>query len=403
MPVNLDVIPDKAPGIFRPRTRRWLLFLPFMLLAGATSTLWFWKNEHTGIAFWFTAIGLPAATWGILFSLRRIGYKCDQIWATSWNREREQLIEEETLRGQRYICWHGGVSFTTVGKSTEKLLSAVLKNTPLMSSVIPRTGGFTVRHTRLGSTTNTIPGVLQEWHGHLKQRISALLDTLPAGMPCYILLDVYIDQDPQVNAKHAQEVMAMFSRPLRQINGEGFAALDQWIDMTWGIPSALLVIGTQINNRPEVNSGEAATAMLLTNCPMPDERKTVRIHRPECGTNATLTKTLSRALLWANVQPASVGQAWLTGGALLTDSEWSTACEKNALGLDIQKQCSVIDNITGFTGCTAPWLALLMAATQCREDGITQAVAVQTATDKIWVGCVSAPASNIKDIQDTSL
>jgi hypothetical protein len=173
--------------------------------------------------------------------------------------------------------------------------------------------------------------------------------------------------------------------------------------MTWGIPSALLVIGTQINNRPEVNSGEAATAMLLTNCPMPDERKTVRIHRPECGTNAALTKTLSRALLWANVQPASVGQAWLTGGALLTDSEWSTACEKNALGLDIQKQCSVIDNITGFTGCTAPWLALLIAATQCREDGITQAVAVQTATDKIWVGCVSAPASDIKDIQDTSL
>ncbi|MCS3424558.1 hypothetical protein M2403_003181 [Rahnella sp. BIGb0603] len=403
MPVNLDIIPAIATKVVRPRVRRWLIFWAFLLLAGAVATLWFWKNEHTGMAFWFTAAVVPTAVWGVLFSLRRISYKCDQIWAASWNKERNQLLEDETVRGQRHLWLHGCASFTTLGKNTGALVSAVLKNTPLMSSSVPRTGGATLRHTRLGNDHSTVPELLLECRSVLSVRMNSLLDALPAEMPCYVLLDIHVDSNPAVNAAAAQEFREVFSRPLRQLNGSGLAALDSWTDMTWGIPSALLIVSTQINASPTNNSGEAAAAMLLTNCPSTADPQAVHIHRPERGSAGMLSKTMSRALLWAKAAPASVTQAWLTGGNLLTDSGWSTACETNALALNIQKQCGFIDNITGFTGVAAPWLAYITAATQCREDGITQAVAVQTATDEIWVGCVSAPASDVKDIQDSSL
>ncbi len=71
MPVWLDAIPEKATKIARPSPRRWLLFLAFVMLGGVALTLWSWTSERTGFAFWFTALGLPFCTWGLIFGLRR--------------------------------------------------------------------------------------------------------------------------------------------------------------------------------------------------------------------------------------------------------------------------------------------------------------------------------------------
>ena len=58
MPVLLDTIPEKAPKIARPDTRRWLLFLAFIMPGGIAFTLWCWTSERTEFVFWFTALGL---------------------------------------------------------------------------------------------------------------------------------------------------------------------------------------------------------------------------------------------------------------------------------------------------------------------------------------------------------
>ncbi|EFE7560763.1 hypothetical protein F9S82_26275, partial [Escherichia coli] len=101
MPVWLDAVPEKAPKIARPDTRRWLLFLAFIMLGGIALTLWCWTSERTGFVFWFTALGLPFCTWGLIFGLRRFAYKAGQVGAESRNVEREALIDSEILRGQR--------------------------------------------------------------------------------------------------------------------------------------------------------------------------------------------------------------------------------------------------------------------------------------------------------------
>lgn len=65
MPVLLDAIPDKAAKVPRPDTRRWLLFLAFVMSGGIALALWNWTTERTGFIFWFTALGLPFCTWGL--------------------------------------------------------------------------------------------------------------------------------------------------------------------------------------------------------------------------------------------------------------------------------------------------------------------------------------------------
>lgn len=101
MPVWLDAIPEKAPKVARPGTGRWLLFLAFVMLGGIALTLWCWASERTGFVFWFTALGLPFCTWGLIFGLRRFVYKAEQVATESRNVEREALIDSEILRGQR--------------------------------------------------------------------------------------------------------------------------------------------------------------------------------------------------------------------------------------------------------------------------------------------------------------
>ncbi len=90
MPVWLDAIPEKATKIARPSPRRWLLFLAFVMLGGVTLTLWSWTSERTGFAFWFTALGLPFCTWGLIFGLRRFAYKAEQV--TPLDSGRTQLV-----------------------------------------------------------------------------------------------------------------------------------------------------------------------------------------------------------------------------------------------------------------------------------------------------------------------
>ncbi|NBM55011.1 hypothetical protein GWI68_09470 [Proteus sp. G2669] len=67
MPVWLNTIPPAAPKVFRPNTRRWLVALLIILFMGFALTLWFWKTERTGFIFWFTAVGLPICSWGLVF------------------------------------------------------------------------------------------------------------------------------------------------------------------------------------------------------------------------------------------------------------------------------------------------------------------------------------------------
>ncbi|STE86994.1 Uncharacterised protein [Escherichia coli] len=67
MPVLLDTIPEKAAKVPRPDTRRWLLFLAFVMSGGFALTLWNWTTERTGFYFLVYCTGIAFLSLGTAF------------------------------------------------------------------------------------------------------------------------------------------------------------------------------------------------------------------------------------------------------------------------------------------------------------------------------------------------
>lgn len=377
MPVNLDIIPAKAPDIRRPVTIRWVMFGVVIFLLGVGATLWFWQGERTGLKFWFAATCLPALIWGCLFTLRRAAYKLECVGTASWNKEREQVIVSETVRGQRF-AWLVGeylVNALETGEPGEvKTHQAAMNKSLILEHVMARNGGSSIRHSALpeqGKSQEILGGYAADICGHAND----MLAILPRSMPCYLAFD-----GSDNIADLADTLFSNINFPLRRIrNLSGFSILDYWLDRHHDIPAALLIVSVQIYDDPPQDSGEAITIMLLSNhrfsgMPAP----CVRIHRPQVSKQNTLDHALSRAMLWGKLENTAPLRGWITGGNLASDELWSNACAAFAPELTVQRTVN-IDNVVGYAGTAAPWQSMILAARQCQADNEPQMVAVESA------------------------
>jgi hypothetical protein len=389
MPVYLDAIPELAPRIPRPNTRRWLYFLGIILASGIALTFWLWTEERTVYVFWCMALGLPVCLWGLFFSLRRFGYKCDQVWASSWNREREQLLEREITRGQRAVSVLKVGVVTQLGSGPEKLLHAVMASTSQLTMQPPRAGGAPVRHTRLADFQHK-----QQAHDldiavkTLVSQIKPVLDKIPADVPCWLMVDCEVAGVPDAEAKIPHLLALQTDRKFQFFHAKGLAALDNWLDEMWKTPAALIIVSAVIRETPLEGEGEAIAWLLLLNRNHADFPDAVRLHRPEKGCSRSLSKTLSRALLWCQLPPAGVRKAWMTGSTVSQGGSWNMACENNELTLSMTEDNKDIDQTTGYTGKAAPWLAVAIATTAAQQ-GDPQIVVAQTDVNDIWIAGIT--------------
>ncbi|KEY57886.1 hypothetical protein [Serratia sp. DD3] len=396
MPVYLDAIPDVAPNIKRPHIRRWLWLLVVIMVVGSGLTFWFWREAREGLIFWFMALGVPFCLWGLLFGIRRFGYKCDQVWAASWDRERAQLLEQETRRGQRF-AWllHAGVT-TQLGSGADKLLNAVEAATALAVQ-LPRQGSVPLRHARLaGFDDNRRVDDFERAINTIASRLKPMLAEIPADVPCWLLVNAEVAGIPDVDERVLPILVSQTGRPCRRYRRQGLAAFDRWLDEAWKTPAILVVVSAVVRATPQEGEGEAISYQLLLNRHHPGFPDAVRLHRPEKGSPASLAKILDRALLWCHLPAAAVKGVWTTGQAVAQGGEWALACEENQLALNRTEDNRDIDQTTGYTGIVAPWLAITLAATQAPLGG-SQVVAAETGTDEIWiVGITTGDSTGIK-------
>jgi hypothetical protein len=389
MPVYLDAIPDLAPKIRRPDTRRWLLFLVVTVVVGSVLTFWQWTENRQGFIFWFTTLGLPFCFWGLIFSLRRFGYKCDQVWAASWDRERALLVDQETTRGQRAALVINTGVVTQFGSGPEKLLSAVKSAAIQLSMQPPRVGDIPIRHSRLpGFQEKQQP---QDFDEALKTIISQLkpaLEKIPGDIPCELIVDCDIAGVANSEEKISQLLSSQTGRNFRLFNAKGLTAFDLWLDDMWERPSALIILSAVVRSSPQDGEGEAITWLLLLNRRHSDFPDAVNLHRPEKGSVSTISHNLSHALLWCKKTPGEVKEVWTTGNAVTRGGEWSTACETAGFTLSMTEDIRDVDQTTGYTGKAAPWLAIILAATAA-QTGDLQIIVAETDTDEIWVAGVT--------------
>lgn len=390
MPVWLDAIPEKAPKIARPGTRRWLLFLAFVMLGGIALTLWCWTSERTGIVFWFTALGLPFCSWGLLFGLRRFAYKAEQVGAESRNAEREALIEREIQRGQR-CAWILGTQIQTLaGNKASELLAAMKKAAPVVDFSLPRGCAKPVRYAALTAFQTDLSKELKATVTKLSTRVAGIVEPLPATLPCWLVLDCDSDLYPHVEDQLKAALSQKTGRVFRLMSGRGLTAFDAWLDKRWDNPGVLVIITLSLPATPQEEDADAVSMVTLSNRRALAYPDALRLHRPERGTEATLSRTLHRALLWANAKPEVLKGSWISGTTLTLGSGWNKACEENKVGFSLSEDNFSIDPVLGYTAHAAPWVAITLADAAFEQRG-AQVIAAQPVADKddIWVAVIT--------------
>ncbi|WP_297197571.1 hypothetical protein [uncultured Pluralibacter sp.] len=390
MPVLLDAIPDKATKVQRPDTRRWLLFLIFVMLGGIALTLWNWTMERAGFIFWFTALGLPFCMWGIIFSLRRFAYKAEQVGAESRNMERDRLIEREMHRGQR-CAWILGTYIQHIsGNKPGMLANAVMHAIPTTGIFTPRGGITSVRYAALTAFQTDLESEIIFTASTLVAHVQKITDTLPKDIPCCLMLDCDEDILEQVKKHLKNELVAKTGRVFRLLAGKGLTAFDAWLDNRWDYPGILVAVTFSLPAQPDEDDADAITLVVLSNRKAAGYPDAVCLHRPEKGLEHTLVKTLQRAILWAGKSSEALNAAWHTGPVTSRGSAWNKACEDNGVTFSLSEDNRSIDPALGYARSAAPWLAIILASAVCKENGL-QVIAAQPAADKddVWVAVIS--------------
>lgn len=390
MPVWLDVIPEKAAQVPRPDTRRWLLFLALIMVAGIVLTLWNWSTERTGFVFWFTALGLPFCLWSLIFSLRRFAYKAAQVGAESRNAAREALIKSEIQRGQRCAWILGSYIQTVTGNKADPLLTAVDQATPQMAISTPRGGTAPVRYAALTAFQKDLSGELDATISKLVARVQTIVEPLQQDLSCWLMLDCDSDIYTQVTEPLNRALLKETGRVFRLMAGKGPAALDAWLDKRWDTPGILAAVTLGLPAAPREGDADAITMMVLSNRKATAFPDAVRLHRPEKGTTGTLGKALTRALLWATLPPEALRSGWFTGPSLIQGSSWNNACEENGVTFSLTEENACLDTALGYAGQASPWLAVALAEAVSGERG-PQVIAAQPAADNddIWIAVIT--------------
>lgn len=390
MPVWLDAIPEKAAKVVRPGTRRWLLFLALVMLGGIALALWKWTGERTGFVFWFTALGLPFCIWGLIFGVRRFAYKAEQVGAESRNVEREFLIEREILRGQRCAWILGTFVQTPSGNKVSELLTAMTRSVPVLDFSHPRGCEKPVRYAAMTAYQTNLASEVKSIVTKLTARIEGIVETLPAELPCWLMLECDKDIYPLTEDQIKAELLKKTGRLFRLMSETGLPAFDAWLDKRWDNPEILVAITISLPASPVEGEADAVTMLVLSNRKTLSYPDALRLHRPERGTGPELTKTLNRALLWANVQPAQLQGSWFSGPVLTQGSDWNNACEANEVRFSLSEDNFSIDPVLGYSSHAAPWLAIALAESAFEQRGI-QVIATQPAADKndIWVTVIT--------------
>jgi len=390
MPVWLDSVPKKAVKVPRPDTRRWLLFLVFTMLSGIALTLWGWTAERTGFVFWFTALGLPFCIWGLIFGLRRFVYKAEQIAAQSRNIERDRLIEREIQRGQRYAWILGTFVQHISGNKTSVLIKAVENSTPVATLSTPRGSLSAVRYAALAAFQTDLDAEIISTISTFVARVQSITDTLPKDIPCSIILDCDDDIRHRIQERFRNELTARTGRTFRFHPDKGLAAFDAWLDQRWEDPGILVTVTFCLPSQPNEGDADAITLLVLSNRKATGFPDAVCLHRPEKGQEAGLELTLNRALLWAASDSEALRAGWHTGPAIASGSGWNKACENNGVAFSLSKDNRSIDPTLGYAGRAAPWLAIILASSACKENG-PQVIAAQPTSgeDDVWVTVIT--------------
>jgi hypothetical protein len=247
------------------------------------------------------------------------------------------------------------------------LLSGVkaLKTQPSLS------GGDAVRQSRLpGNTTPASEHVLLSILVQVLVDLAQTLGQLPDETPLALLLEV--DSGLPEHTLRRVWRQAWTESGIRQsttpVEGQGLAALDQWLDQRIADQALLMVVAAQFAPEQPEETAEAVVGLLLGNRLTQTTLPPIAyLHRPEQEREPSpdaLLYATRQALDWVPLDAESIEHVWRVGGNAQREVAISTVLAQLPMAVTHN-----LDTLLGHPGTASAWLAIV-AATQTLQRGV---------------------------------
>ncbi|VVP41631.1 hypothetical protein PS874_04757 [Pseudomonas fluorescens] len=378
MPVRLDKVPPLAPRPARPRIWLWLGLLLSGSLLGLGGTLLFGDetlHQKPG-EFWGLALGIPILSWCVLGFGRMLFHMGEHAAADGWDEAREEVLIRKIRQGRRSqqvlgVSWYTALS--APGEPPAAQLDALLSATIALKSQPSRSDLTTFSHSRLSAGTDAdLKRTLLRILAQVLSDLAPTLARLPDNAPLALLLEV--DSGLSEDQWRAAWRKAWRESGIRQstvpVEGNGLAALDQWLDQRIGDQALLLVLAVQLAPEQPEGTAEVAVGVLFGNRLTQTTLAPIAyLHRPEQErqpTDADLLYATRQALDWVPLEAKSIEKTWRVGIDPQRHASIATVLAKEPM-LGKQALCN-LDALLGHPGKASPWLAIA-AATQTIERG----------------------------------
>ena len=378
MPIRLDKVPAPALRPARPRFWLWFILLLLCSLLGVGGTLLLGDEplRQKPVDFWSLALGLPILGWCVLGFGRVLFHIGEQSAADGWDEAREKAMIRKIRQGRRSQQVLGVTLHTALQDSADETtaqLDALLSGTEALKTQPSRMDDGPVSHSRfVEGSGEDLEAVLTSVLEKRLADLAPILAQLPDDKPLALLLEIDCrlpeDQWRLVWRKIWQE--SGIRQSTVSVEGNGLAALDQWLDQRIGDQALLLVLAVQLAPERLEGTAEVAVGVLFGNRLTQTTLAPIAyLHRPEQErqpTEADLLYATNQALDWVPLEAKSIEKTWRVGIDPQRHAAIATVLAKEPL-LGKQAPCN-LDALLGHPGKASPWLAIA-AATQTIERG----------------------------------
>ncbi|WP_322062446.1 hypothetical protein [Paraburkholderia sp. J63] len=402
MPIDFfDLPPEEANDATPPSPIVWGLLLVIAVAAGVALTFYLWPKGRPAQGWkfygWFAVAPL---VWALGFAARLHSYEIRAWSAQSDNTERDATIQHNTSYARRPLALLGYAYDTAMGR--DKLAEQVIDG---KTALVPRAVRETkeVRaHSELSRDDFPSTGdLLDDVVDGLLAKITPLFHGIPVGAPVEVWFDIHDEEAAaERDAVWARISDALGTRAKTLValdDDERVMALDRWLDDdTPAAVKYVLVVAIQLRTEVPAETGEAGVALLLGwpgRVAMDRGLAIANVHRPTISPSDHNRTVLDTALDWGAAGPVAIERTWISGmTGLRRDTDLALAPQVTAEEAPVTTD---LDAALGHTGAACGWLAIALAAEQCRANGAIQFISTEARQQPCWL--VVRPLSSISE------
>ncbi|QCP53174.1 hypothetical protein FAZ95_29310 [Trinickia violacea] len=399
MPVDfLDLPAEEKLDARPPSPIVWGLLLVIAIAAGVALTFYLWPRNRPAHGWQFYGWMLVSPlVWALCFAARLHSYEM-RLWRTQGhNSERTATIEHNTTYARRPLALLGYAYDTAMG--CDKLAEQVIGGKSALVTRAVRNTMEVRAHSEL--PRDDFPSIADQLDSVVEGLLANLKPVLQ-GLPPTAVVEVWLDLRDDAVAEERDAVWELIRRALGArakavvvLGGdERVMALDTWLDDdTPAAVKYVLVIAVQLHTEVPAETGEAAVALLLGwPARVDQDRRTAiaMVHRPVVSPSDRARTLLDTALDWGATEPAAVERTWISGMTKLRqDPGLIPAPQATGKSAPVTTD---LDSALGHTGAACGWLAIAVAAEQCRESGGIQLISTEATQQPCWL-VVCSPSS----------